>query len=109
LTIQKIKNRLKIVFFAVLIGYGIILFTLPYVSVYYTYFAIPTLAITALFGFGREKNIKLTAAFVFLITAIAWVVTLLTVSYVGVYLSGIVVPILLLSGVVFLADVKSSK
>ena len=32
---------------------------------YYTYFAIPALAITGFFGFGSLKNPRLTAAFIF--------------------------------------------
>jgi len=81
-------------FFVILLGYAVVLFALPYVSVYYTYFAIPALAITGLFGFGSLKNPKLTAAFIFVITLVAWIVTLLTVSYVGVYLTAIALPIL---------------
>src|SRR5690554_4105287 len=104
MSIQKIKLRLRIVFFTVLVVYTIILFGFSYVSVYYTYFAIPTLAISALFGFGSFKSPRLTAIMVFVITLIAWIVTLLTVTYTGVYLSLIAIPILLISGVIALSD-----
>lgn len=97
-------------FFIILLGYAVVLLALPYVSVYYTYFAIPALAITGLFGFGSLKNPKSTAAFIFIVTLIAWVVTLLTVSYVGVYLSMIVLPILGFSALVmFMEPAQGNK
>lgn len=76
---------------------------LPYVSVNYTYFAIPTLVISAILGFGSLNNPKFTAVMVFIFTLMIWVVTLLSVTYIGVYLSYITVPILLISALVFFA------
>ena len=104
--------RLKFIalFFIILLGYAVVLLALPYVSVYYTCFAIPALAVTGLFGFGSLKNPKLTAAFIFIITLIAWIATLLTVSYVGLYLSMIALPILGLSALVmFMEPIQGNK
>ena len=55
-----------------------------------------------LFGFGSFKSLKTTAQMIFWFTLIIWIVTLFFVSYTGVYLSYIAVPILLISGLVFL-------
>jgi hypothetical protein len=55
-----------------------------------------------LFGFGSFKSLKTTAQMIFWFTLIIWIVTLFFVSYVGVYLSYIAVPILIISGLVFL-------
>lgn len=97
------KNKYKLLFFITLVGYGLVLAVLPYVSVYYTYFAIPILVIFAILGFGRLNNAKFIAAMVFVFTLMIWVVTLLSVTYVGVYLIYITIPILLISALIFFA------
>ena len=48
------------------------------------------------------KSLSSTAQMIFWFTLIIWIVTLFFVSYIGVYLSYIAVPILLISGLVFL-------
>ena len=50
--IYNMKEKFQIAFFIVLLSYVAILFAGGYVSVYPTYFAIPTLAFLALFAFG---------------------------------------------------------
>lgn len=102
------RSKFKLLFFIILAGYGLVLTTLPYVSVYYTYFAIPTLVISAVFGFGSLNNSKFTAVMVFIFTLIIWIVTLLSVTYIGVYLSYITVPILLLSALVIFVEVPET-
>ena len=96
------KTKFKIAFFLGLGLYLYILTNFSYVSVYYTYVALPILAMLGLFGFGSFKSSKSTAQMIFWFTLIIWIVTLFFVSYTGVYLSYIAVPILLISGLVFL-------
>ena len=62
------RFKFKLLFFVILAGYALVLTTLPYVRVYYTYFTVPTLAFSALFGFGSLNNPRLIAAMVFTIT-----------------------------------------
>ena len=46
------KSKIQIAFFIILVSYIAILTSGSYVSVYYTYFALPVLAILGLLGFG---------------------------------------------------------
>ena len=48
------------------------------------------------------KSLSSTAQMIFWFTLIIWIATLFFVSYIGVYLSYIAVPILLISGLAFL-------
>ena len=96
------KTKFKIAFFLGLGLYLYILTNFSYVSVYYTYVALPTLTMLGLLGFGSFKSLRSTAQMIFWFTLIIWIVTLFFVSYIGVYLSYISVPILLISGLVFL-------
>lgn len=50
----------------------------------------------------KFKSLRSTAQMIFWFTLIIWIVTLFFVSYIGVYLSYIAVPILLISGLAFL-------
>ena len=102
------KIKFKIAFFLGLVLYLYILTNFSYVSVYYTYVALPTLAMFGLFGFGSFKSLRSTAQMIFWFTLIIWIVTLFFVSYVGAYLSYIAVPILLVSGFVALV-IRDSK
>ena len=54
------------------------------------------------------KSLSSTAQMIFWFTLIIWIVTLFFVSYIGVYLSYIAVPILLISGLaaLFIRDSK---
>ena len=54
------------------------------------------------------KSLISTAQMIFWFTLIIWIVTLFFVSYIGVYLSYIAVPILLISGLVALV-IRVSK
>ena len=99
--VDKLKTKFKIAFFLGLVLYLYILTNFSYVSVYYTYVALPTLAMLGLFGFGSFKSLRSTAQMIFWFTLIIWIITLFFVSYIGVYLSYISVPILLISGLVF--------
>ena len=94
------KSKIQIAFFIVLVSYIAILTSGSYVSVYYTYFALPALAILGLLGFGSFRNIHDTASMTFWMSLVLTFVTVATVSYVGVYLVCIVVPILLISGLI---------
>ena len=100
--IHDMKEKFQIAFFIVLLLYATILFAGGYVSVYPTYFAIPTLAFLALFAFGSFSEIYETAKLVFIITLVLFILTLTTVTYVGVYLPMIVGSILVLAGIVML-------
>lgn len=102
------KTKFKIAFFLGLGLYLYILTNFSYVSVYYTYVALPTLAMFGLFGFGSFKSLRSTAQMIFWFTLIIWIVTLFFVSYIGAYLSYIAVPILLVSGFVALV-IRDSK
>ncbi len=70
------KIKFKIAFFLGLGLYLYILTNFSYVSVYYTYVALPTLAMLGLFGFGSFKSSKSTAQMIFWFTLIIWIVTL---------------------------------
>lgn len=95
------KKGSQVLFFIVLFSYLGILFSGSYVSVYYTYVAIPLLPILWFLGFGNLNSIgKGTAKTIFLLTLILYLITLITVSYVGVYLSMITIPILIVSGLI---------
>lgn len=56
----------------------------------------------------KFKSLRSTAQMIFWFTLIIWIVTLFFVSYIGVYLSYIAVPILLISGLVALV-IRDSK
>ena len=56
----------------------------------------------------KFKSLRSTAQMIFWFTLIIWIVTLFFVSYIGVYLSYIAVPILLVSGFVALV-IRDSK
>jgi hypothetical protein len=101
------REKIQITFFIILVFYIAILSTGSYVSVYSTYFAIPTLAILGLLVFGSFKSIHNTASIVFWISLVLTFVTIASVSYVGVYLIYIVVPFLLISG--FLMMITKNK
>ncbi len=53
------------------------------------------------------KSLISTAQMIFWFTLIIWIVTLFFVSYIGVYLSYIAVPILIISG--FIALITNDK
>lgn len=93
------KKASQLLFFIVLFSYIGILFSGSYVSVYYTYVAITLLPALWIFGFVNLNSIgKGTAMVIFFLTLLLYIITLVTVSYVGVYLSVIAIPILLISG-----------
>ncbi len=93
------KKASQLLFFIVLFSYIGILFSGSYVSVYYTYVAIPLLPTLWVLGFLNLNSIgKGTAMVIFFLTLLLYIITLVTVSYVGVYLSVIAIPILLVSG-----------
>lgn len=96
------KYKIQVTFFVVLTTYILILATGGYVSVYITYFFLPTLAILGVFAFGNFSSIHNKAKIVFLLTLILTIVTAVSVQYVGVYLIFIVAPILLISGIITL-------
>lgn len=102
------REKIQITFFIILISYIAILSTGSYVSVYTTYFAIPTLIILGLLGFGSFKSIHNTASIVFWISLVLTFVTIASVSYVGVYLIYIVVPFLLISGLIMMITKSKS-
>ena len=56
----------------------------------------------------KFKSLRSTAQMIFWFTLIIWIATLFFVSYIGVYLSYIAVPILLISGLVALV-IRDSK
>ncbi len=92
------RKTFKILFVIVLLSYLAALATLSYVSVYYSYFAIPALAILGTFAFGKIDSIHDTSLMIFWGTLILTLITLFTVTYVGVYLAPISITILLISG-----------
>ena len=100
--IYNMKEKFQIAFFIVLLSYVAILFAGGYVSVYPTYFAIPTLAFLAIIAFGSFSKIHETAKLVFIITIVLLILTLTTVTYVGVYLPMIVGSIFVLAGIIML-------
>ena len=57
----------------------------------------------------KFKSLRSTAQMIFWFTLIIWIVTLFFVSYIGVYLSYIAVPILLISGLVALVTKDGSN
>lgn len=73
---EHMKTKFKIAFFLGLGLYLYILTNFSYVSVYYTYVALPTLAMLGLFGFGSFKSLRSTAQMIFWFTLIIWIVTL---------------------------------
>jgi len=100
--IYDMKEKFQIVFFIVLFVYLAILFAGGYVSVYPTYFAIPILAFLAIIAFGNFSEIYATAKLVFVVTFVLLILTLVAVTYVGVYLPMIVGSILALVGIIML-------
>ena len=57
----------------------------------------------------KFKSLRSTAQMIFWFTLIIWIATLFFVSYIGVYLSYIAVPILLISGLVALVTKDGSN
>ena len=97
------QDKIKLIFLIELIIFIALLFGLPYVSVYITYVGIPTIVFTGILAFANFKQpIYNIAKFTFLGTLVLWGITIATVTYIGVYLVWIVVPILLVSGIVYL-------
>lgn len=97
------QEKIKAMFIMLIIVYIGLLFGLPYVSVYITYVAIPMIVFTGILGFiNFNMPIHNIAKFTFLGTLVLWGITIATVTYIGVYLSWIVVPILLVSGIMYL-------
>jgi hypothetical protein len=93
------KSIARKVFYFTLVIYLILLVTLPYVSVYTTYAAIPIILISWYIGFSKVYvSMHSNSKNIFVITLFLWIVTFFTVSYVGVYLIWIAGPILLVSG-----------
>jgi len=93
------QEKIKLVFFIEIFIYIALLIGLPYVSVYITYFAIPIIIITGVLGFVNfNSSLNNIAKLIFIGTLILWIITLATVSYVGVYLIWIVAPVLAISG-----------
>lgn len=107
--IYDMKEKFQIAFFIVLLSYVAVLFSGGYVSVYYTYFAIPTLGFLAVIAFGSFSKIHQTAKLVSIVTIVLLILTLATVTYVGVYLPIIVGSIFLLSGAVMLITKPRKK
>lgn len=83
------KTKLKIAFFVVLIGYIACLIFMPYVSVYITYFCIPSLSVLGLLAFGSSTNMYKTARNIAIFTAAITLLTVFSVAYVGVFLPAI--------------------
>jgi ABC-type uncharacterized transport system permease subunit len=54
---------MKTIFFVILVSYLALLSSGSYVSVYYTYFAIPALVIIGILAFGNLKEIHQTAKY----------------------------------------------
>lgn len=97
------QNKIKLVFIIEIIIYIGLLFGLPYVSVYITYVSIPIIVFTGILGFINFKQSPHNIAkFTFFGTLVLWSITIATVTYVGVYLSWVVVPILAVSGITYL-------
>lgn len=96
------KIKLQITFFIVLFLYLAILGSGSYVSVYITYFALPVLALLGFFGFVTINSIHQTAKFIFVSSLLLSILTIASVSYVGVYLVPIEATILLVSGIVMM-------
>ena len=97
---MKIKNKIQVAFFLVLIAYLAILGSGAYISVYYTYISIPVLVLLGLLAFGNYRSIHKTAKIIFLLSFVLAIATVASVQYVGVYLVYIVVPILVISGII---------
>lgn len=96
------QDKIKIIFFIEVVIFMGLLFGLPYVSVYITY-TIPVIVFTGILGFiNFNQSLHNIAKYTFLGTLVLWGITVATVTYVGVYLSWIVVPILLISGIIYL-------
>lgn len=92
------RLKFQIAFFLILISYLAVLFSGSYVSVYYTYFALPTLPFLGMLAFGNIRRIHGTAKMIFYFSIVLTVITVATVSYVGVYVPSIVAVVLVLSG-----------
>ena len=103
------KEKFQIAFFIVLLSYIAVLFAGSYVSVYHTYFAIPMLGFLAIIAFGSFSKIHETAKLVFTVTLVLLILTLATVTYVGVYLPMIVGSIFLLAGAMMLITKPKGK
>lgn len=97
---MKIKNKIQVAFFIILIAYIVLLTSGGYVSVYITYIFIPTLAILGLLAFGKFNVIHKTSKYIFIFSLILAIATVTSVQYVGVYLIYIVMPVLLISGII---------
>ena len=96
------QTKIKMLFFITLILYLVLLFALPYVGVQITYVGLPIIVLFGILGFVKfDYPLKNIAASIFLGTLILWIITISTVSYVGVKLIVIVLPILIISGVVW--------
>lgn len=96
------QTKIKVLFFIALILYLVLLFALPYVGVQITYVGLPAIILLGILGFVKfDYPLKNIAASIFLGTLILWIVTISTVSYVGVQLIVIVLPILIISGIVW--------
>ena len=80
---QKIAKQL---FFFTLIMYILIFVTLPYVSVYYTYVALPILVFAAFVGFTDSRTVYKCSIQMILFSFVITIITMLSVSYIGVYL-----------------------
>lgn len=107
--VYNMKEKAQITFFIVLLSYVAVLFSGGYVSVYYTYFAIPTLGFLAVIAFGSFSKIHETAKLIVVVTFVLLILTLTTVTYVGVYLPMIVGSIFLLAGAVMLITKPREK
>lgn len=94
------KKFFILLFFIILVPYLALLFSGKYVSVYITYYTLPTLAIIALFAFIDLKHIHETSLFIFVGTIILAAITAYNVSYIGVDLLPIVFSILITTGLI---------
>ena len=94
--------KIKFLFFIAISLYLVLIFSLPYVSVYITYIGLPIIILLGILGFVKfSYSIKNIALTIFLGTLILWVITLGTITYVGVYLIWGVVPVLIISGLIW--------
>lgn len=96
------REKAKLIFFITIGLYVLVIFSMPYVFVYITYAAFPVIAILGVIGFATyDESIREKMKWLFLIIFGLWVMTIITVTYVGVYLSWIVVPILIILGIMW--------
>ena len=96
------KKKAQFIFIISIALYIIAISTMPYVFVNITYVAFPVITILGFFSFATFDNSLYKKMFwLFWIILSLWIITIVKVTYVGVYLSWIVVPILIVLGVIW--------